>query len=259
MEKRFIAFFDYLGFKQFIENNDIETQKKVMGDIQRDIEQSLVLEKDGKRNNKIIGNSTVIADLSHIKLNSILFSDTVIFWSTDDTFESLENLLRCCFDFNSKTNCFFFPARGAIIYDYIKPLKFDKTSKNRATYNINSVYGIGVVKAYEKAESQNWAGTVIDSSIIEYLENKEEDANKFLSKYAKKYLIPYKKEVKNQKEEFVLNFFTSTISETLFENTSKNIKDNFSKHNKNVNNSVQAKIDNTIKFLESCIKIENNE
>lgn len=256
MEKRFIAFFDYLGFKQFIENNDIETQQRVMGNIQRDIEQSLILEKNGKRNNKLISNSVAVADLSQIKINCILFSDTVIFWSKDNSLESLEDLLRISFDFNSKTNRLFFPARGAIVYDYIEQLQFKKVSQNSATYNINSVYGVGIVNAHQKAESQNWAGTVIDNSIIDHLEENSVNLEDYLLNFTKLYAVPYKSDTKNTDEEYVLKLFFNDINQSHFKNTCKDIRSNFSRHNKTVNDSVEEKINNTIDFLKSCTKNE---
>jgi hypothetical protein len=39
--KKFIAYFDYLGFKQFIDNNDLEYQRKIVGNNFRDIESAL--------------------------------------------------------------------------------------------------------------------------------------------------------------------------------------------------------------------------
>ena len=38
---KFIAYFDFLGFKDFILNNDIEYQNQIMNNIFRDIESSL--------------------------------------------------------------------------------------------------------------------------------------------------------------------------------------------------------------------------
>lgn len=60
---RFIAYFDFLGFSQFIDNNSIENQQIGMLHNLRNIENSLSL---GKRKNASRG---VIADLSESTLN----------------------------------------------------------------------------------------------------------------------------------------------------------------------------------------------
>lgn len=39
--KKFIAYFDYLGFKQFIDNNDLVYQRKIVGNNFPDIENAL--------------------------------------------------------------------------------------------------------------------------------------------------------------------------------------------------------------------------
>ena len=45
MEK-FIAFFDYLGFKQFIDNNNLEYQSKIMGNKKANFSEKVTLMKD---------------------------------------------------------------------------------------------------------------------------------------------------------------------------------------------------------------------
>jgi len=72
---KFITYFDFLGFGDFIRNNDLEVQQKVMNNIFRDIE--FTLSKGESRE----GRYGLIAELSKLKLNCINFSDTIIIWS----------------------------------------------------------------------------------------------------------------------------------------------------------------------------------
>ena len=84
---RFIAYFDYLGFKKFIENNTLDYQKRIVVNNFRDIENAL---GKGKTKPAKYG---VIADLSESKINCINFSDTVVFWTNDDSIDSLIEIL----------------------------------------------------------------------------------------------------------------------------------------------------------------------
>ncbi|RZJ84192.1 MAG: hypothetical protein EOO20_21560, partial [Chryseobacterium sp.] len=67
--KRFIAYFDYLGFKDFIEKNDLDFQIQIMNNNFRDIEDGIAQGKS--RQGKHGG---YVADLSKSTLNAINFS-----------------------------------------------------------------------------------------------------------------------------------------------------------------------------------------
>jgi hypothetical protein len=47
---RFIAYFDYLGFKKFIENNTLDYQKRIVVNNFRDIENALAKGKQNQPN-----------------------------------------------------------------------------------------------------------------------------------------------------------------------------------------------------------------
>ncbi|WP_332913799.1 hypothetical protein [Algoriphagus boritolerans] len=86
----------------------------------------------------------------------------------------------------------FFPARGAVVHGELEGVDFSYLNGKGKNYNINSVYGKGLISAYEKAESQNWAGTVVDQSIIDYLEANGESPKIFLEPWCVPHMIPYK-------------------------------------------------------------------
>ncbi|MHA3047864.1 hypothetical protein JSO59_010980 [Riemerella anatipestifer] len=253
-KKKFIAFFDLLGFKQFIENNDEKEQQRVIDNILRDIEQSLVKQKDGSLMNKKVNGSSIVADLEYIKINTLSFSDTIVFWTNDNSLDSLEKLLIASKEFNFRMNKFNFPIRGALVYGNIYKLFGQHESKEGFHYGVNSVFGEGIVKAYEKAESQEWAGTVIDQSIIDFI---TEDNIHILENYAKKYKVPYKTSSQRKEEELVLNLIDTNdkINRSnikFIENYIEGIKKNFARYNKPTDsNSIQNKITNTINFINS--------
>ena len=165
--KKFIGYYDYLGFTDFIMNNDHDYQRNIMGNIFRDIESSL---GRGKVKESSQG---ILADLKDSRINCINFSDTVIFWTIDDSIDSLYELIEVTHKFNWQTNIYFFPARGAIHYGEIEHVDYRQLNQGGGVYNINSIFGKGMVEAYQKAEQQDWAGTVIDQSIIEFLKKKK--------------------------------------------------------------------------------------
>lgn len=255
---KFIAYFDYLGFSDFIQRNDLIYQRRYIGNIFRDIESALAKGKlkDGRPGTKI-------ADLSDSSIHCINFSDTVVFWTKDDSIDSLRELLEVTFYYNLRCIDYFFPARGSICWGEIISYNHFHESKKLGTYAVNSVFGKGLVSAHAKAESQDWAGTVIDASVITYLNNNQVDLSQFLSPFAKEYLIPYKQNIigsllsifgTKKSKEWALNLveIKEPLNDTAFGNIKKNIIDNFAKHNKRTNSkAVQRKIRNTVAFLES--------
>jgi len=74
LKEVYLAYFDYLGFKEFIENNDDEVLMRRMGHIFRDIEGALGLGKYREPQNGVI-----LSDLSNSSVNCLNISDTVLF------------------------------------------------------------------------------------------------------------------------------------------------------------------------------------
>jgi hypothetical protein len=243
--KRFIAYFDYLGFKQFIDNNDLDYQTRIVGNNFRDIESAL---GQGKSKEAPHG---YIADLSNSRINCINFSDTVVFWTNDDTEASLMEILEVAHKFNWQAIDFFFPARGSVVYGEIVYVDFKQKNEAGGLYNINSVFGKGLVRAHEKAEKQHWAGTVLDDSFIDELVNRGYDIDTFLKPYAKKFKVPYKNGLEIP-DEFVMRIIKGQLNDEAFKNYGNGIRENFARHNKSTDNQdVKEKIENTIKFLAS--------
>jgi hypothetical protein len=241
--KKFIAYFDYLGFKQFIENNDLEYQTRVIGNNFRDIESAL---GKGKYIEAAHGS---IADLSQSNINCINFSDTVVFWTNDDSESSLMEILQVSHKFNWQAIDFFFPARGALVYGEIVYVDFKRKNAAGGLYNINSVFGKGLVRAHEKAEKQHWAGTVLDETFIEELAKRGYDTESFLKPFAKRYKVPYKNG-HALSEEYSMCIIKGTLNEEAFKNYGNRIKENFAAHKKSTDtNDVKEKIENTINFL----------
>ncbi len=244
MKEVYLAYFDYLGFKEFIENNKDEVLERRMGHIFRDIETSLGLGKYNRPQNGVI-----LSDISHSKVNCLNISDTVLFWTNQCDFESLSELIEVAYEFNWNQNLFNFPVRGSIVKGKIRVVSGKQTNSNGGSYSVQCLYGKGLIKAHNKAEYQNWAGTVIDQSVISDLEQ-ELNGIKLLSDYAVKYQVPYKINI-DLDEEYVLKIGIGINNKTSLENTKESITEVFALDNKSVNSeSVQLKIKNTLDFIE---------
>jgi len=244
--KRFIAYFDYLGYKDFILNNDSEHLRRRAGHILRDIESSL-----GQGKYQEPKNGVIVADLSATRINCLNISDTVIFWTNDNSVESLEELLLVAYEFNWREILYSFPVRGVVYCDQIEMITGQQKNQAGAIYSPNLIYGHGLVKAHLKAENLNWAGSVIDQTVIDQIAGKVDIAN-FLEPFAKLYKVPYKVHEQDIQEEFALNLNKGGLNDTAFNNTKNGIISAFSNDNKSIDKPrVQEILANTISFLET--------
>jgi hypothetical protein len=212
----YITYFDFLGFKKFILNNDSDYIRIRVGHILRDIETAL---GQGEFKDVPYG---IISDISKSKLNCLNISDTIILWTNDDSFDSFAELLKVSFDFNWHCVRYNFPVRGAIVYDEIDLISHFQKTDNGGTYNINSIFGKGLVNAHIKAEDLNLAGCVIDNSIIGKI---KEYANfeKLLDEYAILYKVPYKENSISDSEYLLRLFVNKPLNQEVFEISKKNI------------------------------------
>lgn len=244
--KRYIAYFDYLGYKDFIFNNDAAHLKIRAGHILRDIESALALGKYQKPENGII-----LSDISKSRINCLNVSDTVIFWTHDDSIESLDELLIVANKFNWQQMRFNMPARGVIYFDEFEMLSGQRNNSVGAIYSANLIYGKGLASAHMKCESFSWAGCVIDETVVQQVKGKI-DVHTFFSQYAKLYKVPYTKPIDNTPEEYALTIVTGPLNEEAFKNFSNNIIATFKADNKSIEKPrVKEILDNTLKFLES--------
>lgn len=244
--ERFIAYFDFLGYKEFILKNDSKHLRTRAGHILRDIEISL-----GQGKYKEPENGVIVADISETRINCLNISDTVIFWTNDNSIESLEELLLVAYEFNWREILYSFPVRGVIYCDEIEMISGQQKNQAGAVYSPNLIYGQGLVKAHLKGENLNWAGSVIDQTVLDQIEGKVDIAT-FLDPFAKLYKVPYKIVDKDLQEEYALKINKGGLNETAFENTKKGIIGAFSNDNKSIDKPrVQELLANTISYLET--------
>jgi hypothetical protein len=249
--KRYFAYFDYLGYKQFIFNNESAQLRTRVDHILRDIEMAL-----GQGKYQEPKNGVILSDLNTSRINCLNISDTVIFWTIDDSIDSLEELLLVAYRFNWQENMYNMPVRGVIYFDEFEMISGKSNNSVGVVYSTNIMYGKGLVNAHLKCENINWAGSVIDNTVINELNGKV-DMDEFLKPFASLYKVPYKKEYEGLNEEYALNLLSDTLNDTAYENAKKDILRAFSIDNKSVEGArVQELITNTILFLDTFREIQ---
>ncbi len=233
--KRFITYFDLLGYRNFLERNEPEVHLKVIKQFYVHIESALNRSGNYRRDK----NGDFVNDLTGKIVSFANYSDTVILWTETDTEEEFSAILEASHECNWRMNLYHFPIRGVLIYDELLPMNFSSSDNG---YYINTFYGKGLIRAHDGAESQQWAGMVIDNSVLEKIGD-----HKNLKKKCISYEVPYKK---GRCTKYAMKM-TFNLNDESLKNTIESIKENFKSYNKWDENvpSLELKLQNTIDFI----------
>ena len=129
----FIAYFDYLGFKEFIENNNLEVQKMIISS------NNIILERAISKHRLKETEFGMVHDLSNAKINCMNFSDTVVLWTNDNSDESMDELIDVSHKFNLYCTTSF-PSRGSIVYGEFFTKSYNEINDVGGKFNFNSVF-----------------------------------------------------------------------------------------------------------------------
>jgi hypothetical protein len=239
----YIAFFDILGFKEFITNNDKDYVDRYFRHIFRDTQTSLSGQKF------IEAYAGVVPDLARAEVNCLQVSDSIIFWSKDVTENSFRSMMAVCYTMNWLGMQMSFALRGCLVKGDIEFAPFQFAGQGDVKYYNSSLYGQGLVEAYTKADSQDWAGCYVDQTAISSV--KEEviidliRENKLVY-----YAVPNKDGTVHY--EHVVSVINGKINDVLFRNMAIRLEQVFKLHmnGKPLPDSVRRKLNNTIKFFE---------
>jgi len=242
--KTFLAFFDVLGFKEFIYNNEMDYAEKMFENLMRDSQTAVSGEKYIETNPGMI-----VPDLKNQKVNCLHVSDSIVFWSDSDTEDDFLEMVKVCYSFYWRSLQTSFPLRGCLIYGEIKFKPFTIENKSGNKFYNYSLFGKGLIEGYLKAESINYAGCYIDESAI--LKVKDETINNLI--YKQKvclYKIPLRDG--SYSYEHVFRPIKGEHNDVSFRNSANGIKRLFNDHmnGKKLPDSVKVKMNNTIDFLE---------
>lgn len=129
-------------------NNQSELERIFEKNIKTSIQRSLVANADSNEYEWQL-DGTLTFNLRAATINSIVFSDTLIFWTNDDTAKSFLQLINVVSNlFLWNTNSFHIPLRGAITYGSLKfedPLFVPSKAQIKQTV----LFGEAIIDAYE--------------------------------------------------------------------------------------------------------------
>ena len=240
----YIAFFDILGFKEIVLNNDLKSLNNKFNDFLRESQISVSTGQTVHLENGII-----VPDLSEIKVNCIHISDSVIFWTQNQDQESFNNLLNACTTFYRRSLQMEFPLRGAIVYGEMEFTPGIINDKEQNSFSNFSLIGKGLINAYLKAESLHLSACIVDQSALTKLG--ESASNELIKNES---LFYYNTPFNNCFSEYVhlIRPLKGVCNELFFSNRAKTIKENFERlmYGKPMLQSIKEKMNNTIKLLE---------
>jgi hypothetical protein len=249
----FLAFFDILGYKQIIMNNDIHKTAQLVSDTLVNIPTTIINNVRGIEQNAIdgpgSGQSAWKATLA--KIDWLIFSDSILVSLPFDPQASLIELLQSyaafvtvCATLMNKTYDAGFPLRGAI-------------SVGEFFIEERTFAGKPIINAYRTAQELEFSGCILD-----------EDANNFISQLRKEvvhkglsnlltmldqttilYMVPQKDDTSDRRR--TINWVSLALPG--FSKVEGNVRDyvttSFLKHNKIAVPQVQGKINNTEMFV----------
>jgi hypothetical protein len=224
-------------------NNDTDEVRRRVSHVLRDIESSL-----GRGDYKE-GRGGLIADLKNSRIKCLNISDRIVYWTLDHAQNSLTELLDVCFRFNWLLNTYNFPVRGALVYDKMDMIYGAEVGAAGGMYNVNTIFGKGLINAHLKCEGQMWAGSTIDKS-LEDLIMEHGGGAAMLDPISIKHMVPYKQAPEGQLEEYALRLVTGELNDVAYDNLKKSITEIFKGDSKGMEGTSHQKLANTIAFAE---------
>jgi hypothetical protein len=233
-QDRFIAFFDIMGFKDFIYRNDHEVVlhkmldlKLILSPVKRDAERKLNEPKESE------------VKFYNAIIRPVVFSDSILLVSDKNTPEDLFTLLFSCTWIINKCIAVNIPIKGAISYGTLT-----------ADFDSSLYFGKPLIDAFQLQDSLTYYGCVIDNNVESYLKSGK-DAG-----YSSKWLIKYKTPFKlGSVFHYNLNWLERDLNHNendklLVENKEKELNNYYN----TVSGSTRLYVDHTIEFFEFCKK-----
>lgn len=192
--------------------------------------------------NLVLGIITPPQELESLKIQIYVISDSIIFIQDTLTQRGLLYIISYCRILIGSCLADGIPIRGAISYGPVS------VEHKRGT----TIVGRGLTKAYDLESRQQWAGGIVDKECFDVVSKENQDLVDHLindkeNPIITKYSVPQKGG--SIKEELALDW---TIYKLI--KNSEDIRSAFSMHNKEINEDVEIKIQNTIKFFNDIKK-----
>lgn len=144
---RYVAFFDILGFSNWVETmGSKEVFVYIRGFLNLMVRACMP---------KSVVNPDMTVDLESSRISYIIFSDSIVYYSKDDSYESFHSMLKVCAELICMVICG--PTR--MIRGAISHGEFYADPEN------NAYVGKALIDAYRLEGNQEWLGVSLDSNI----------------------------------------------------------------------------------------------
>ena len=239
--KRFVAFLDILGFKDLVENNSIDSLQTIY-------EKSI--KKAYKFSKEIWDEVAEKESIDNYHIDSLIISDSVIFWSEKDDFNSYTHLIITVQFFMYTSFKEGIPLRGAIVYDELERLKLTVSDKD--SFQTPIIFGKALTRAYIHESKQNWSGCIISEECIQKLKKVTPQGDDVLSveklingKVIGTFNVPFKSG--KVKEYYTVIWSNARDNDVI---NPDDVRVAFGKHNKQIEDwDVEMKIKHTAEFI----------
>ncbi|MGB4775678.1 MAG: hypothetical protein WBP45_10920 [Daejeonella sp.] len=213
--ERYVGFFDMMGFKNLVYRNQHEFVKKKMNTLHQIVEEV---------NNN--GNESTLEKDKKIRV--IIFSDSILFVTKDNSSTTLNYLLLTSAWFISKCFKENIPIKGALSYGMISA-NFDKSI----------FFGKGMIDAFLLQEELQMYGCILDNQIEKKLQNLKGSNNKWI----KRMKVPLKG---GSATHLIINWV-----DPIKKFTAEEIAEELNKFYLSASGIVRRYIDNTIAIIEN--------
>ncbi|MFD1144537.1 hypothetical protein ACFQ4C_25645 [Larkinella insperata] len=246
---KYIAFLDILGFSDIVENNTQEELDTFVDFLIRDIQNSMVSTEVGKTKMRL-SHYGFTPDLYEAKLNSLLLSDTLIFWSNDDSEESFHEIVKTVsFLMNFEAYYSHVALRGAITVGELSFVDY-RITHPLLMVDQSTIYGKAIVEAYRIEKEQQWMGCVVTQRALGHYmtqQSSQERTDSLLADYLIEYEVPYKAE---SRKEYVVKWPRTWLHDNYRSDIEKCFTERQKLKQLPQKDDVLLKHENTLRFVE---------
>jgi hypothetical protein len=255
---KYIAFFDILGFKDLVFNNDHKSLETIYEHFSNAAHLSLA--NFQTQEGQIADNSIAKVDMSKATVNSLIVSDSVIFWTDGESPNDFIEIVHASQLMLAVSFKIGVPVRGGISFgDFtFSENQTDSPQKNVLT----SCFGKALVDAYSLEALQEWSGCIVSKSALKQFSTQVEYYQKMtteklvdldsLKNY--KMLVEYDAPLKRALDNYlVVNYLNHSDIDMGF--TEHRIRSSFGAFSKTTTHeSVKTKIENTVAFYKYAVE-----
>lgn len=255
---RYIAFFDILGFKDLVFNNDHTSLEKIYEHFSNAAHLSLA--NFQAQEGQIADNSIAKIDMSKVTVNSLIVSDSVIFWTNGESPNDFMEIISASQLMLAVSFKIGVPVRGGISFGDFTFNEFETDSPQKNV--LTSCFGRALVDAYSLEALQEWSGCIVSETALEHFSTQVEYYQKMTAEElvdldllkSYKVLVEYDAPLKRSVDNYlVVNYLNYSDIDMGF--TEQRIRSAFGAFSKTTTHeSVQTKIENTVSFYKYAVE-----